>query len=83
MFVLDEKFDNIIFLPFFTPQKRSFFGLVPTLPELRCHLSSGKVITVMSTEFYRNISCRIYGSKAVRVRCYVQSNTFSIITNAI
>ena len=87
MLVLDEKFDNITFLPFFTPQKRSFFrtlrGLVPTLPILRCHLKTGKVITVMSTEFYRNISCRIYGSKAVRVRCYVQSNTFSIITNAI
>ena len=87
MFVLDEKFDNIIFFAIFYPPKTQFFrtlrGLVPTLPELRCHLSSGKVITVMSTEFYRNISCRIYGSKAVRVRCYVQSNTFSIITNAI
>ena len=50
---------------------------MPTLPELRCHLSSGKVFTVMSIEFYRNISCRIYGSKAVptlpELRCHLSS----------
>ncbi len=39
------------FFAIFYPPKTQFFrtlrGLVPTLPELRCHLSSGKVITVM------------------------------------
>ena len=69
------------FFAIFYPKKTQFFrtlrGLVPTLPELRCHLSSGKVFTVMSTEFYRNISCRIYGSKAVptlpELRCHLSS----------
>ena len=69
------------FFAIFYPPKTQFFrtlrGLVPTLPELRCHLSSGKVFTVMSIEFYRNISCRIYGSKAVptlpELRCHLSS----------